>query len=285
MIIPPRQARGQTQGKLKSKSPQVREFRAALGPQSQLSFATECDPRAHFDLPSNKKYGPMTFMDFGYQYDKLSPLVDFFFAMCYGDLASKFTDFAHADNPLSALTHAIDTYPAPPEKLVVGLPLFFFDYTCDVGTAPDAQLCSIKDFYKTHNPDSTSALNPISYAGVLALAAGKPVGSSRAGAVVTLNQLNVTEGSMFLNFHLPNETAIHQIPYNTPESLSTKYKMLAAKKVHGTGFWVSSGRWPDNAPLSTAATQALWRSVQSNFLSNHRGGGVSTGMPREQQRL
>ena len=32
--IPPRQARGQTQGKLKSKSPQVREFRAALGPQS-----------------------------------------------------------------------------------------------------------------------------------------------------------------------------------------------------------------------------------------------------------
>ena len=54
---------------------------------------------------------------------------------------------------LSALTHAIETYPAPPEKLVVGLPLFFFDYTCDVGTAPDAQLCSIKDFYKTHNPD------------------------------------------------------------------------------------------------------------------------------------
>ena len=72
----------------------------------------------------------------------------------------------------TALTHAIDTYPAPPEKLVVGLTLFFFDYTCNVGTAPDAQLCSIKDFYKTHNPDSTSALNPISYAGVLALAAG-----------------------------------------------------------------------------------------------------------------
>ena len=249
----------------------VRDFRAELGPQSQLSFATACDPHAHWELPSNKKYGPMTFMDFGYQYDKLSPHLDFFFAMCYGNLASKFSNLAHADNPLAALTQTVETFPAAPEKLIVGLPLYFFDYTCDPGTAPNQQLCSIKEFFKTHNPDSSSALNPISLGGVLALAAGKPVGS-RKGAVVKLNALNATEGSMYLNYVFPNDntSTIHQIPYGSPESLAAKYKMLASKKVYGTGFWVSSGRWPDNAPMPTAATQALWRSVQVNFVD---GGG------------
>ena len=202
----------------------VRDFRAALGPQSQLSFATDCNPRAHFELPSNKKYGPMTWMDFGYEYDKLLPHIDFFFAMCYGNVAAKFSSLAHADNPLPALTAAVDSFPAPPAKLVIGLPLYFFDYTCDPGTASNRQLCSVKHFFKAHNPDSTSALSPISYAGVLALLAGKPVGV-RQGLAVKLNVLNATEGSMFLNYvHLNDTATIHQIPYNTPESLASKYR-------------------------------------------------------------
>jgi hypothetical protein len=48
---------------------------------------------------------------------------------------------------------------------VIGLPLYFFDYTCDPGTQPEQQLCSVRDYFKTHNPDSTLGLDPISYAG------------------------------------------------------------------------------------------------------------------------
>jgi hypothetical protein len=54
--------------------------------------------------------------------------------------------------------------------------------------------------------------------------------------------------------------------YNTPESLAGKYRLMAAKHVRGTGFWVASGRWPEHTPLSTAAARAIWQSVQTNFV-------------------
>jgi hypothetical protein len=88
----------------------------------------------------------------------------------------------------------------------------------------------------------------------------------KQGAEVTLDAWNQTEGAVFLNWKRPHNHTIHTIVYNTPESLAGKYRLMAAKHVRGTGFWVASGRWPEHTPLSTAAARAIWQSVQTNFV-------------------
>eukprot|EP01051_Picozoa_sp_SAG22_P021204 SAG22_NODE_4586_length_1225_cov_1.333037_1_plen_131_part_10 len=94
-------------------------------------------------------------MDLGFEYSQLAEHIDFFFLMCYGDNSpngSMFTGIAHADNPLRQLAETLRSYPAAREKLVLGLPWYSLDYTCNAGTAATQRVCNVSEFFQTHNP-------------------------------------------------------------------------------------------------------------------------------------
>eukprot|EP01051_Picozoa_sp_SAG22_P028890 SAG22_NODE_10426_length_536_cov_1.057208_1_plen_79_part_00 len=54
--------------------------------------------------------------------------------------------------------------------------------------------------------------------------------------------------------------------YVGPEALGLKYQLAGKLGLRGIGAWTASGRWPDGAPSTTAGAEAMWQSVEQNFL-------------------
>ena len=59
---------------------------------------------------------------------------------------------------------------------------------------------------------------------------------------------------------------IHRVFVEDVVTLGAKYALAAKYGVKGVGFWLASGRWPDNAPPDAQGVQAMWVSVVDNFL-------------------
>ena len=108
-------------------------------------------------------------------------------------------------------------------------------------------------------------LPPVSYGGVQALLAGRPL-APRAKAVVTRSGTSQDGTANFVNF--ANGTAIHQLWYEDATSLARKYRLAVRANVRGVGMWLASGRWPDRANVSDRDIAAMWQSIRENFSNN-----------------
>ena len=84
--------------------------------------------------------------------------------------------------------------------------------------------------------------------------------------LTTARRFNTTSQSPSFNYHNKRDGTIHQVAYEDSQSLGSKYALARELGLRGVGFWVASGRWPDQAPASTAGLDAMWGSVRKNFL-------------------
>ena len=129
----------------------VTELRSALPSSSQLSFYSMCL------VDDGHGHGLAAYP--GYQMARLEAQIDFFFPACYGVCESLSPTPRRPDDPpgiamscapLPQIEASMQVYPASPDKIVLGLPWYAYDFLCAEGTAESARLCNATAAFEGH---------------------------------------------------------------------------------------------------------------------------------------
>ncbi len=94
--------------------------------------------------------------------------------------------------------------------------------------------------------------------------AGRPL-PPRAHAVVTARAFNSSEASARFNYRNGSSHTVHQVVWENEQTLGLKYALAARSKLRGVGMWRASGRYPDQAPATTAGLKRMWDAVVDNW--------------------
>jgi di-N-acetylchitobiase len=160
--------------------------------------------------------------------------------------------------PLPQIEASMKIYPASPDKIVLGLPWYAYDFTCAAGTTPADRLCNATADYEGH----------FSYFGALQVLQGQTTGTAKFPnlTVTTPRQYDPITTSPYFNFRNESDGSIHQMWYEDPRSLGAKYSMAAKLGLRGVGFYCSSGSWPDRLLGTDVEDAAMWESVKDHFV-------------------
>ena len=187
----------------------------------------------------------------------LSQHVDYMVMMAYDESSQVLGPcIAMANSPLLKTMQGalgfIETG-VPREKLVVGLPWYGYDYTCQSLTA--AGECTISEVPFRGIKCSDSAGRQESYSAILAL-----LKQSYTGRV-----WNTTFKTPFFNYKA-SDGHIHQVWYDDPESLGIKYYNTAKAKLGGVAVWtIDSVDYSD--PSQSENTKAMWAALDEYFMN------------------
>jgi len=164
--------------------------------------------------------------------------------------------------PLPQIEAAMKVYPASPDKIVLGLPWYAYDFRCSAETSPTERLCNATADYEGH----------FSYFGALDVLAGVNTPKYPNLTVTTPMSYDPVATSPYFNFRNLTDGSIHQMWYEDPTSLAAKYEMADKLHPRGVGFYCASGAWPDRVVGTDAEDAAMWASVRDHFVKPARGG-------------
>ena len=187
----------------------------------------------------------------------LSQHVDYMVMMAYDESSQVLGPcIAMANSPLLKTMQGalgfIETG-VPREKLVVGLPWYGYDYTCQSLTS--AGECTISEVPFRGIQCSDSAGRQESYFAITAL-----LKQSYTGRV-----WNTTFKTPFFNYKA-SDGHIHQVWYDDPESLGIKYYNAAKAKLGGVAAWnIDSVDYND--PSQSDNTKAMWAALDEYFMN------------------
>ncbi|CAF3315015.1 unnamed protein product [Rotaria socialis] len=168
-----------------------------------------------------------------YDYAGLARASDFLFVMAY-DLRSQIYDLndcvASANSPIvqvaAGLTNFTQIFQIPPSKLVLGVPWYCYDYKC---LSFDSNMtCTIEHvpFRGAPCSDAAGVQRDYQYCRVLLRM------NSTSGRLID----NRT-GAVFFNYVNQQDTYVHQVWMDDPETLTIKYNLANDRRLLGIGMW------------------------------------------------
>nr|CCA27450.1 DiNacetylchitobiase putative [Albugo laibachii Nc14] len=172
-----------------------------------------------------------------YDWNALAEAADFLFVMSY-DMRSQiyYQCIASANSPLALVRKGLEEYllgyNIAPDKLVLGLPWYAYDYKCQNYSAA-LDICQIEQVPFAGAPCSDAAGKQRNYEVIRARAAADP-----AHYVRRWDNISHTPYYTYTNFEM-NETG--QIWFEDPDSLSAKYALVREFGLRGGGMWHADG--------------------------------------------
>ena len=137
-----------------------------------------------------------------------------------------------------------------PEKLVLGLPWYGYDYPCIELT--DDRICSIKHVPFRGVNCSDAAGRQIEYAEIEDLM----VSRATVGP-----QWDEDTASYFFNYE-DSVGGKHQVWYDNPYSLKAKYKFAAENGLNGVAIWNADLLDYSDIPRARQETKDMWEALQ-----------------------
>ncbi|EFJ47041.1 hypothetical protein VOLCADRAFT_61777, partial [Volvox carteri f. nagariensis] len=201
-----------------------------------------------------------------YDYVGLAAAADRLFVMSYDMQAQIFGRCAAAANsPLPQILKGVRQYldlGISPSKLILGVAWYGYDYPCERdehGTAPEAHIdvCLIRPVEYRGCPCSDAAGAQRDYKDIMALL--------RSGRNTTSLVWDPLAESPRFNYVDEKSGAVHQVWFETPESLTLRYALARDLGFRGVGAWnMGSLEHSEGAePAARAETSAMWGVVKT----------------------
>ena len=188
-----------------------------------------------------------------YQAKLIAEVTDFIVVMSYDERGQIFGPcIASANSALLTTAKGIEEYldlGIPPDKLVLGLPWYGYDYPCLELT--EENVCSIPK---------------VPYRGVnCSDAAGRQRGYGDICDLVFTSSIdvmwNATLQSPFFNFKHQSTGQDHQMWYDDPRSLSMKYVYAKQQGLKGLAFWNVDQLDYSDSPRAKEQTAKMWEAI------------------------
>ncbi|XP_077994306.1 di-N-acetylchitobiase-like [Glandiceps talaboti] len=184
-----------------------------------------------------------------YDYKGLADVTDFLFVMDYDEMGGiKETCVADANSPINKTISGMEDYiksGISPDKLVLGVPWYGYDYPCQ-NLTKNTCVIEHKPFWPVCDENVGTEKN---YAVIMKLLANN----------ATSGRLwNDEKKSPFFNYKDISTNSVHQIWYDDPESLKYKYDYVLNRKLRGVGSWHGDSLDYSNDPSAIQQTKAMW---------------------------
>lgn len=170
-----------------------------------------------------------------YDYSGLSKASDLLYLMVYDTRSQVFDQcLASANAPTPVVDRAIQRYSdigIPPDKMILGLPWYAYDYPCLPGMQPTDRFCPIKlvPFRGVNCSDAAGGEIPYSY--VMQLLENNATLS---------RQWDSSMGTPYFNYRNTGDGIVHQVWFDDAESLALKYAKARDAGLKGTGPYTFS---------------------------------------------
>ena len=187
-----------------------------------------------------------------YDYASIAAAVDFAVVMSYDERSQIFgACTASANSPLPATIVGLQGYldlGVPPDKLVLGLPWYGYDYPCL--SLSDDLVCSISKvpFRGVNCSDAAGTQRPYNLI------------REQIRASASFVQWNASLESPFFNYKA-SDGQYHQVWFDDTESLSLKYIYAAHVGLRGLAFWNVDSLDYNGSPHDDFLTREMWEAI------------------------
>lgn len=194
-----------------------------------------------------------------YQAKEIAAATDFIVIMAYDERSQIYGPcIASANSALPTTAQGIQEYldlGIPPDKLVLGLPWYGYDYPCL--TLSDDNVCMIPRVPFRGANCSDAAGTQRSYSEIREL-----IRQSTAQVL-----WNATLLSPYFEYKHQQSSLVHQVWYDNPASLSMKYMYAKLRGLRGLAFWNVDSLDYSDSPRAKLQTAKMWDAI-SNFLGS-----------------
>ena len=191
-----------------------------------------------------------------YDYKALASYTDFVVVMSYDERSQIWTGpcIAGANSAYPTTVAGVSQYLSmgiPPNKLVLGLPWYGYDYPCTAMSRTG--VCSIKEVPFQGAPCSDAAGTQRDFDNILLLLA-----NSSSGRI-----FDIATASPHFNYKA-SDGSLHQVWYDDPESLGIKFKYARTQQMAGVAFWnIDSLSYKQEQPQPTLM---MWQAIDTFLL-------------------
>jgi len=182
---------------------------------------------------------------------------DLLFVMAYDERSQIFDQcIASANSPVAldnlGLTQFLDLGISK-DKLILGLPWYGYDYLCLNMTDPKSPFCPIKLVPFRGVNCSDAAGTQRNYPNIL-----RTLRNNTITGRIWESYLQTP----YFNYYDSTQN-VHQVWYDDPQSLITKYQLARDLGIIGVGFWNLDALDYSNDPQAQADTKAMWDAVKT----------------------
>ncbi|RXN09242.1 di-N-acetylchitobiase [Labeo rohita] len=233
----------------------------ALVKETTESFHTEIPgSQVSFDVA----WSPKCIDKRCYDYLAIADSCDLLFVMSYDEQSQIWGDcIAMANAPFNQTLTAYDQYLSmsiDPQKLVMGVPWYGYDYSC-LNFTKDG-VCTIPKVPFRGAPCSDASGRQIPYSIMM-----KQINSSISGRLWDENQR-----APYYNYK-DTEGKVHQVWYDDPESIALKAAYVAQRGLKGIGMWNGNLLDYSDDPVAQRQTVDMWNALTP---SEHRDSAVAS---------
>ncbi|XP_030640682.1 di-N-acetylchitobiase [Chanos chanos] len=187
-----------------------------------------------------------------YDYIAIAGSCDLLFVMSYDEQSQIWGDcIAMANAPYNQTLTAYDQYigmKIDPKKLVMGVPWYGYDYTCQ--DFSEGGVCTIPKVPFRGAPCSDAAGRQIAYHTMM-----KQLNASMSGRL-----WDKVQQAPYYNYK-DKEGRIHQVWYDDPESISLKAAYVTKHGMRGIGMWNGNLLDYSNNPVARQQTKDMWNAL------------------------
>jgi len=162
---------------------------------------------------------------------------------------------ASANAPKVVSKHGIERYiqiGVSPKKLILGLPWYGYDYPCLLGTKDQDRFCPVREVPFRGVDCSDAAGTEFNYADIMQY----------------LNENKTSTGRLYDKyllspyFNYVKDNVVHQVWYDDPDSLSTKYQYAKERNLLGVGpYELTFLDYTSNSPKVQQQTKEMWEAL------------------------
>jgi len=250
------------EGGMAPNSPERAQYVALVA--ATATVLRRLDP--HYQISVCVPWSPHDIDGRSYDWVGLADASDLLYIMAY-DLRSQIFDrcLASANSALPAVRMGLEQYlrlGLNPDKLVLGVPWYGYDYSCEGPLDPDTLYCPLSRYPFLGVNCSDGIGGQVPYSAIMA--------RLDAGNTTTGRRYDQYLQSPFYNY-LAADGRLHQLWYDDPESLSAKYRFARELKLRGVGpftfdYLDATGEKTRN-PSGHRETRAMWDAIRADFLA------------------
>ncbi|XP_022096449.1 di-N-acetylchitobiase-like isoform X2 [Acanthaster planci] len=195
-----------------------------------------------------------------YDYKGIADSCDFLFVMSYDEQSQIFGPcIAMANSPYNKTAGGVESYlklGIPADQLVLGVPWYGYNYNC-TSLSTKTNVCHIPHVPFRGVNCSDAAGKQVSYQGIIQLL----MQNSTSGRLY-----NTTYQAPYFNYVDATTGDHHQVWYDNPQSLTTRYKYAQKMKLRGVGMWNADTLDYRDNPTSKKLTKEMWDAIGKFFL-------------------